>query len=110
MNDTLGRKHVRLLKKIKRSRVLRFDQNQVNDLKYLYDLGLIEVVSCPKEDDYYFEASGLTEKGEAALDNQILRHRDRRLPYAAFFLSILAIIISILSLIINYLSVYSLPD
>lgn len=103
ISSDLSRKQTRLLKKLLRSRVIRQDKHNVDDLQYLYDLGLITVVSCPKEDDYYFEATGLTERGKAALDNKTLWYRDRLVPYAALILSIISIVISILALILQFL-------
>ena len=101
MNMNLGRAHTKLLKKINRRGVIRSDRHNIDDLLYLRDLGLIRIVSCPKEDDYYLEAYGLTEKGKGVLDNQILRYRDRLVPYAALILSILAIGISFLAFLLQ---------
>lgn len=99
----LSRRQTALLKRIGKHRVIRTNRNNVDDLAYFYDLGLISVISCPKEDDYYFEASGLTEKGKAVLDERILYYRDRRVPYAAIIISILAIIISLAALFLQLL-------
>ena len=99
----IGRKHTHLLKKIDRGGVVRKDKRFVDDLQYLYDQGLIHVVSCPKEDDFYFDAYALTEKGKAVLDERILHYRDRRVPYVALVLSILAIIISLAAVFLQFL-------
>ena len=99
----IGRKHTRLLKKIDRKGVVRKDKRFVEDLQYLYDQGLIHVVSCPKEDDFYFEAYALSEKGKAVLDERILHYRDRRVPYVALVLSILSIIVSLAALALQLL-------
>ena len=105
---TLSRRQTALLKRIGQRRVIRTNKNNVDDLIYLYDLGLISVVSCPKEDDYYFEASGLTEKGKAVLDERILYYRDRRVPHISLGLSIAAILISLAALALQFLGL-SLP-
>lgn len=99
----ISRSHTRLLRKINRKPVVRISKRNVDDLLYLYDLGLIEVVSCPKENDYYFEASHLTEKGKGVLDEHTLQYRDRRVPYAALILSIIAVIISLVALLLQAL-------
>ena len=104
----LSRRQTALLKRIGQRRVIRTNKNNVDDLVYLYDLGLISVVSCPKEDDYYFEASGLTEKGKAVLDERVLHYRDRRVPYAAIVISILALIISLAALALQFLQFFPL--
>lgn len=100
ITSDINREQTRLLKKLGKSRIIRQNKHNVADLQYLYDLGLITVISCPKEDDYYFEASGLTERGKAALDNRLLMHRDRRISN---ILSIIAIILSSLSLLLQLL-------
>ena len=99
----LSRRQTALLKRICQRRVIRTSKSNVSDLIYLHDHGLISVISCPKEDDYYFEASGLTEKGKAVLDERTLHYRDRRVPYAAIIISILAIIISLAALFLQFL-------
>lgn len=99
----VGRTQTRLLKKIKRRGVIRKDKHDLDDLQYLYDQGLIHVVSCPKEDDFYFDAYALTEKGKAVLDERILHYRDRRVPYVALVLSILAVIISLAAVFLQLL-------
>ncbi len=98
----LSRRQTALLKRIGQRRVIRTNKKSIDDLVYLYDLGLISVVSCPKEDDYYFEASGLTEKGKAVLDERILYYRDRRVPHVALGLSVAAILISLASLVLQF--------
>jgi hypothetical protein len=105
----LSRRQTALLKRIGQRRVIRTNKNNVDDLVYLYDLGLISVVSCPKEDDYYFEASGLTEKGKAVLDERILYYRDRRVPHVALGLSVAAILISLAALVLQFLGLSLAP-
>lgn len=95
----LSRQQTKLLKKISHSPIVREDKWNAKDLKYLNELGLIEVVSCLREDDYYYEAHRLTEKGKAVLDDQILRYRDRLVPYASLVISIIAIVISVIALL-----------
>ena len=98
----LGRRHVKLMKKIDQKAVIRTDPETAKDVRYLYDLGLIEAVSCPKPDDYYLEASRLTELGKAVLDCRILYYRDRLVPYVSTILSLIAIAISVWSIILQY--------
>lgn len=90
-------------KNYNQKRVFRTDPKTASDILYLSKLGLVEAVSCPKPDDYYLEASSLTEKGKAVLDNKILWYRDRLVPYAAIILSVIAIVVSVLSLVLQFL-------
>ena len=88
--------HKKLLREIAKHPVSRKDPREIEDLQYLYNLGLIVVVSFPSEDDYYFEGNRLTEQGKAYLESLRSENVRNRRNSISFYIAIAAFLLSVL--------------
>ena len=89
----LDRHHIRLLKKISRTDVVRTDKYDIKDIEYLRSEGLVSVSSVDKPGDFFYQPF-ITEKGKAVLWE---RTKTERRANIAIVLSILALILSFLT-------------
>ena len=94
----LASRHVKLMLSIRKNKEIRCSKPN-KDLDYLFQCGYIEITVCDKPGDFYAQPY-LTEKGEAALDEFLLRKREIWIPVLiSNILSIIAIVISIIALL-----------
>lgn len=86
MSMPLSGKHLRLLRKIGKEKVIRTSKYEIKDIEYLRSEGLVTATQVDKEDDFFYQPH-ITEKGKAVLYTQL--HTIRR-ANIAIVLSIIA--------------------
>lgn len=89
----LSRKHIKLLKDISKSKVVRTDRNDIKDIEYLLINELVTVTKCDKPNDFFYQPH-ISEKGKAVLD--VIKLSDRR-SNIAISISVFALIVSVVS-------------
>lgn len=88
----LSPQHIKLLKKISKTAVIRTDKWNIEDMEYLRSEGLVTACSVDKKDDFYYQPR-ITEKGKAVLYE---RGDIKRRANIAIILSVIALVISFL--------------
>lgn len=88
----LSPQHIKLLKEIRKSNVIRTDKWDIEDIEYLRSEGLVIACAVDKQDDFYYQPR-ITEKGKAVLFERV---DVKRRANIAIFLSVVALIISFL--------------
>lgn len=88
----LDRKHIVLLKKIAKNKIIRTDRHKVADIEYLRAEGLVIVTCMDQKDDFYYHPQ-ITEKGKGVIYEWT---RTTGRADIAIFMSAVALIISFL--------------
>lgn len=89
----LSDKQLRLLRKIAKNQIIRTEKYTNEDIEHLKNIGLVKVISCDKEGDYYYEPQ-ITESGKSYI---ALRKKSQKYEKNTRIISVIAIIISLIN-------------
>lgn len=89
----LSSKQFRLLKKIARNQIIRTEKYTNDDIEHLKNIGLVKIISCDKEGDYYYEPQ-ITESGKSYI---YFRKKSLKYEKNTRLISVTALVISLIT-------------
>ena len=89
----LSSEQFKLLKKIAKNQIIRTEKYKNADIEHLKSIGLVKVISCDKEGDYYYEPQ-ITESGKSYIS---FRKKSQKYEKHTRVISVIALVISLIN-------------